>query len=102
MPRQTNLAEALRASGVDVREESGWQSRGKDSFNPRGVVCHHTGPGRVDALLRLCIQGRSDLPGPLANVVLDPSGVAHVIAAGRANHAGPGRWKHLQGNSSVF
>jgi N-acetylmuramoyl-L-alanine amidase len=102
MPRQTNLAEALRASGVDVREESGWQSRGGDSFNPRGVVCHHTGPGSPAALLRLCIQGRSDLPGPLANVVLDPSGVAHVIAAGRANHAGPGGWKHLQGNSSVF
>jgi N-acetylmuramoyl-L-alanine amidase len=102
MPRQTALADALRATGVAVREEPGWESRGGDTFNPRGVVCHHTGPGTVDGLLRLCVQGRSDLPGPLANVVLDPSGVAHVIAAGRANHAGRGGWRHLQGNSSVF
>ncbi len=102
MPRQTALADALRASGVPVREEPGWQARGSDAFNPRGVVCHHTGPGSVDALLGLCIRGRSDLPGPLANVVLDPNGVAHVIAAGRANHAGRGGWRHLQGNSMVF
>ena len=36
----------------------------------------------------MCVNGRPDLPGPLAHVVIGYDGVCHVIAAGRANHAG--------------
>lgn len=104
MPHQTSLADALRSfGGIRVVEYDGWKTRGSSSFNPRGVVCHHTGPwSTISGIVGLCIRGRSDLPGPLANVVLGPDGVAHVIAAGRANHAGTGGWKSLSGNSSVF
>lgn len=103
MPRQTKLAQAIRDEGVTVVEHEGWQSRGSSTFSPKGVVAHHTGPfSTVAGMVSLCIRGRSDLPGPLANVVLAPDGTAHVIAAGRANHAGSGGWRGLQGNSSVF
>lgn len=103
MAYQTGIADACRAAGLSVVTYSGWTTRGNESFNPRGVVAHHTGPwSTVSGMVRLCIEGRSDLPGPLANVVLDPDGVCHVIAAGRANHAGAGGWKGLSGNSSVF
>ena len=36
----------------------------------------------------MCINGRSDLPGPLCQVMIGYDGVCHIIAAGRANHAG--------------
>jgi hypothetical protein len=50
----------------------------------------------------VCIHGRSDVPGPLCHVLLGRDNVAYVIAAGKANHAGPGSWRGLSGNSSVF
>lgn len=102
MPYQVSLADELRKAGVNVREHAGWKTRGSSGFNPRGVVVHHTGPGGTDALIRLCIDGRPDLPGPLAEVVLAPDGTANVIAGGTANHAGPGGWRGLSGNSSVW
>lgn len=101
MPRQINLADRLRAAGVKVVEYDGWKLRGSDTFNPKGVLAHHTGPGSVDALVRLCVNGRSDLPGPLDQVVLAPDGTAYVIAAGRSNHAGAGSWRGLSGNTSL-
>lgn len=103
MARATWIAQKLRGYGVNVVEVAGWQTRGSETFNPRGVVCHHTagGPGEAPSL-KICINGRSDLPGPLANIVLGRSGTAYVIAAGRANHAGTGGYRGLTGNSSVF
>ena len=98
-----DLAEALRREGLKVVERPGWKTRGSSTFSPRGTVCHHTGPwSTVEGMVRLCENGRSDLPGPLANVVLAPDGTCYVIAAGRANHAGPGGYKGLSGNTSVF
>lgn len=90
------LASALRAEGCTVVEESGWKSRGRPSstgsFNPYGVLWHHTGttasysnPFPTKSVL---INGRSDLPGPLCQVGIGYDGVCHIIAAGRANHAG--------------
>ena len=104
MPRALWLADALRAEGVTVEEHPGWRERGSATFNPKGVICHHTaGPARGDApSLRICVEGRSDLPGPLCQIVLARSGRAIVIASGRANHAGPGGWRGLEGNTSVF
>lgn len=102
MPRYPELAEALRCRDVNVVEAPGWQTRGSVTFQPRGVVVHHTGPGSTKGLIDLCIRGRSDLPGPLCQILLDPNGVAYVLAAGRANHAGAGEWRGLVGNTSVF
>jgi hypothetical protein len=92
----TWLADALRGEGCQVTEEAGWTSRGRPAstgaFNPYGVLWHHTGTHASSSdpapSLHTVINGRSDLPGPLCQVLIDYSGVCHVVAAGRANHAG--------------
>lgn len=90
------LAQSLRAEGCRVTEVSGWKSRGRPSstgnFAPYGVCWHHTGT-RASATdpaptLNTVINGRSDLPGPLAHALIGYDGTVHVVAAGRANHAG--------------
>lgn len=98
MPYQLALADVLRRWGLPVLEVDGWKTRGRERFDPCGTIAHHTGPGRPAALLRLCIEGRSDLDGPLCNVFLDPAGVCHIVAAGAANHAGAGSWRGVSGN----
>lgn len=95
--RLTWLAEALRADGLPVVEVPGWQGRGKPfAGQPAVVVGHHTatsGAAKGDLpTLRILVDGRSDLPGPLCQLGLSRSGVFHVIADGRANHAGRGKW----------
>lgn len=98
------IADALREVGLTVIEAPGWKYRGKAPFTPQVVVAHHTaGPRQGDApSLNVCINGRSDLPGPLCHVLLSRSGVCHVIASGVANHAGPGSWKGVKGNSHAL
>lgn len=104
MPRDTGIADRLRLWGLTVVEVNGWRTRGSATFNPRGSVDHHTaGPAKGNApSLRICVDGRPDLPGPLCNVLVGRDGTCYVIAAGRANHAGPGGWGGLQGNAAVF
>ena len=104
MGRDLGIADRLRAAGLNVVEVAGWQGRGSDSFNPRGSVDHHTaGPRSGNApSLGVVVNGRSDLPGPLCNVLVGRDNTCYVVAAGRANHAGSGGWKGLVGNSSVF
>jgi hypothetical protein len=104
MPLQTGLAGWLRDAGLEVVEVDGWKQRGNPSFNPGGVVCHHTagGPSGDIPSLRVLIEGRSDLPGPLCQIGLARSGICYVVAAGRANHAGSGSWKGMVGTSSVW
>lgn len=90
------LADVLRAEGCKVKEYDDWKSRGRPSssgqFNPYGVDLHHTGTktsySNPNPTLSTCVHGRSDLPGPLCQVLIGYDGVCHVIAAGRANHAG--------------
>lgn len=104
------IAERIRAKlaafgmGYPVVEVAGWQTRGSTSFNPRGSVDHHTGGSMIGTApsLGICIYGRSDLPGPLCNVLIGRDNTIYVIAAGRANHAGEGGWAGLVGNSSVY
>jgi hypothetical protein len=92
----TWLADILRAEGCIVKEESGWKTRGRPSntgdFAPKGVLWHHTGTTASTSnpcpSLRICTYGRPDLPGPLCQGLIGYDGVIHVIAAGRANHAG--------------
>lgn len=104
MPRDTGIADRLRARGLTVVEVNGWRTRGADAFNPRGSVDHHTaGPRRGNApSLGICTNGRAGLPGPLCNVLVARDNTCYVVAAGRANHAGAGGWGGLTGNASVF
>lgn len=87
-----DLATALRGNAVDLSEVEGWRARGDDDFAPIGVIVHHTA-GRDS--LRICINGRPGIPGPLCQFLIAKSGKVHLIAAGRANHAGRGSGRVL-------
>lgn len=104
MTYRLGIADTLRAAGLEVVEVDGWQTRGSETFNPAGVIVHHTASrGPADApSLKVCIDGRPDLPGPLCHVLLSRSGRCYVIAAGRANHAGEGNWGGHSGNAAWF
>ncbi len=100
----TWMAEAFRRSGLRVKEVKGWRTAGRPySFAPRGVVFHHTASSRKAGpapALGICVKGRSDLPGPLCNVMVGRDGTVFVIAAGRANHAGfGGPWRNIPKDS---
>ena len=99
------LPAALARRGLTVEVVPGWATRSAGSFNPRGAVAHWTaGPARsrTRPSLNVVTNGRPGLRGPLCNVYLDRRGIAVVVAAGRANHAGAGSWRGLVGNSAVF
>lgn len=102
LPRNTPAI--LREAGLKVKEHSGWQTRGHGSFSNVGVLCHHTATGPTTSntnVINLLIKGRSDLPGPLCNFGLDRDGVVHIIAAGKAYHAGAAKASGtMAGNSS--
>lgn len=106
MPYDLRLPKRLKRAGLEPEVVHGWDTRGSSSFNPKGHVNHHTAGGRNGAQpsLNICINGRSDLPGPLCNIFLprEESRRVIVVAAGRANHAGSGGWGGLSGNSSVY
>lgn len=93
MTALSGLADHLRTWGLDVTEVPGWQDRRRPGpFNPMGVLLHHTAApkGKDAPSLRVCIDGRSDLPGPLCQLLIARSGRVHVISANRCNHAGKG------------
>lgn len=90
------LPATLRAAGLKVVELDGWHGRGRPAssgdFNPVGVLCHHTA-SKADGIAgtKILVDGRSDLPGPLAQFGLSRDGTVYVVASGRANHAGKAR-----------
>lgn len=88
------LVRALRNEGVKVVEHSGWRTNNrnaKGAWGPvNGVMIHHTVTSGTDATVRLCFEGRSDLPGPLCHGVIAKDGTVHLVGNGRANHAGLG------------
>lgn len=102
--RDLGLANRLRVAGLPVREVEGWRSRGDAVFNGKGAVKHHTAGSAVGDTpsLGICINGRSDLRGPLCNDYVGRDGIIRVVASGRANHAGSGGFNGLVGNSSVW
>lgn len=112
MPYDTGMADRLRKAGLGVKEVSGWKSKGNSSggnFHPKGFVVHHTAGAGPSAgptpSLNTVINGRPDLPGPLANLYMDYNGIVHVIAAGVANHAGTpdgGVCRGMHGNSDCW
>lgn len=99
------LPNVLTAAGLKVARVDGWESRGRGDVGPTfGVICHHTaGPrnGNMPSLETL-INGRSDLPGPLAQLGLGRDGTFYVIAAGRSNHAGNGNWQGITHGNANF
>lgn len=106
MPLQVGILPALRDWGLTVHETAGWRTRGSSDFAPQGHVIHHDvipdQPGRQDHVPGIIIGGRSDLPGPLANFWLEVDGDVHLVAAGKANHAGVGGWRGLTENRQVW
>lgn len=104
MTRLLWLPDRLRAWGLTVIEQPGWRTRGSAfPATPRVAIGHHTAtpasaPGDLPTL-RILRDGRSDLPGPLCQVALSRSGVVHVIASGKANHAGQGAWAGISSSA---
>jgi N-acetylmuramoyl-L-alanine amidase len=92
----TDLAAVLRAAGLEVIEEPGWQSRargsgGYESGRPTHVMIHHTASGAGSdgqADVNYCCYGSSD--APLANLYLSRAGTVWVMAAGATNTNGAG------------
>lgn len=94
------LADCLRAAGLEVVEHGNWQDRGKNLLAVEAVICHHTATkasASDEAVCRVLINGRSDLPGPLCQLGLDRRGRYHLIAGGKGNHNGHGRY----GNQTI-
>lgn len=101
----TWLPAALRGAGLKVAEVEGWENRGLAEFGPlRGILCHHTAGPKTGNMpsLRTLIDGRADLPGPLAQLGLGRDGTFYVVAAGRCNHAGAGCWGGVRTANSNF
>lgn len=100
------LPVALREAGLKVATVDGWESRGRAHMGDvAGVICHHTAGPREGNMpsLRLLIEGRPKLNGPLAQLGLGRDGAFYVVAAGRCNHAGAGSWMGITtGNSSYI
>jgi len=96
-----NVLEVLQAAGLDVEAEPNWETaRGsKWSFDHRpggtlGMIVHHTAAGGTAEMpcRRICVSGRSSLPGPLVQLLLGrgPSPKLLLISQNRCNHAGRG------------
>ncbi|MEA2841212.1 MAG: hypothetical protein QOF41_2542 [Methylobacteriaceae bacterium] len=101
----TWLPEVLEEAGLKVAEQPGWRTRGRGEMGTvRGVMCHHTAGPRTGNMpsLGIITNGRADLPGPLAQLGLGRDGTFYVVAAGRANHAGRGKWQGLTAGNSSF
>lgn len=111
MTQQLWLADTLRDAGLDVAEVVGWQASGGSTFDPVGVLIHHTAApdfsiSQDAPSLQVCIHGRPGIPGPLCNILIGYSGRCYLVSSGRANHAGQGGpWRTIlkdQGNQHLI
>lgn len=101
----TWLPEVLEGAGLKVAEVPGWIDRGVGDIGPiRGVICHHTAGSATGNMpsLGVITNGRPGLQGPLAQLGLGRDGTFFVVAAGRAQHAGVGKWANLATGNSNF
>ena len=99
------LPQVLQGAGLKVAEQPGWLTRGLgDMGTVRGVMCHHTETPSSKNMptLNVITHGRAGLAGPLSQLGLARDGTYFVIAAGRANHAGTGRWRGIATGNSSF
>lgn len=90
------LPDVLRDAGCPVVEEDGWRTRGRPggTWEPMGIILHHDASpaGETSHGVNVILNGRPGLSGPLSQLWLDYDGRWHIVAAGRANHAGLGKW----------
>ncbi|MCX7491460.1 N-acetylmuramoyl-L-alanine amidase [Corynebacterium sp. P6129] len=94
----TFLPEVLRAFGVTVKEFEAWKDRGHGDFGRiHGVVAHHTGSNNTPASY---IAKHPSL-GLCAQIHLDRAGVATLVGAGVAWHAGIGSWSGWPPNANA-
>lgn len=102
----TWLSQVLRDAGLNVTEQSGWQTRGHGDVGIiKAVLCHHTAGGLKDNApsLGIVTNGRPDLAGPLAQLVLGRDGTFFIVAAGKCWHAGDGTWQGVtDGNAHMI
>jgi hypothetical protein len=92
------LEDVLRpALGGKLKALPDWQNYGHGDFGPIwGVMIHHTGSARADAMsIR---NGRPDLEGPLSNLHIAQDGTVTVVAAGVCWHAGAGSYPGVPTN----
>jgi hypothetical protein len=90
-----DLPDAMRAAGLTVIEQPGWLGRGHDGVDriePDGVLLHHTTDhSGVRTVWDPTYDHRPTVPQPRANVWQSLRGDFHLVASGRAYHAGGGR-----------
>jgi peptidoglycan hydrolase-like protein with peptidoglycan-binding domain len=107
----TWLPSVLKAAGLKVALEPGWEDRGRGPAGRiHGVICHHTGVKAAGNMptLRALVNGRKAEPGlealngPLAHLGLGRDGTYYIVAAGRCNHAGKGQWHGVTDGNSTF
>ncbi len=91
-----DMADILRAAGVAVVEQDGWQHRarssgGYESDRPWCVMWHHTAsaPGADPANDAAYMSYNADA-APIANILLARDGTAWVLAGGATNTNGSG------------
>ena len=93
------LPDLLRLWGVKVVEFDGWRDRGQGDFGQiTHVICHHTAGANTPP--SLIAFGRAGLWGALSQICLTRDGVAHIVAAGVAWHAGVGSWPGIPKNAA--
>lgn len=113
MPFLTWLADAPRAAGLKVAEQSGWKTRGHGPMGEvKGIVCHHTASNRNGGNApslgtvtngRKAAPGAPALTGPLSAYVLGRDGTVYVVGAGVSHHAGSGEYRGVtSGNTSMI
>ena len=87
--RITWLPAVLRAAGLTVVEHAGWEKRGLSggTFTPKSVVWHHDASPKGDSPGVPAYMIRN-FEKAAAQLWVDRQGHWHIIASGRAPHAG--------------
>lgn len=93
------LPDVLRAFGVQFKEFQAWRDRGQGDFGSIwGIMAHHTGSNNASAAS--IAYGHEGLKGLLSQIHLDREGVATIVGAGIAWHAGVGEYPGIQKNNA--
>ncbi|WNY15162.1 lysin A [Rhodococcus phage MacGully] len=101
MADPTWLPDELKRWGLKVEYIGDPMNDGHGDFRQcLGVIGHHTAGGGSNDW-RIVKYGRPDLPGPLAQLVLEKDGSVKFIAIGVCWHAGRGRWKSKRPNPGI-
>lgn len=101
-----DLDTTLRNAGLAVTEAGGWQGHNHGALTAvQAIIIHHTATPASAAgdypSLNIVRNGRSDLPGPLAQLGCGRSGRMYVISNGVAWHAGATRATYQNNYHSI-